>query len=525
MTISPIIRRVLISVSNKTGLISFAQRLAASGINIIATGGTASLLTQNNIHITTVSEFTGFPEILGGRVKTLHPKIHGGLLQRPGLDDSALKTHQIEPIDLLVVNLYPFQETIAQPKCSFPEAIEQIDIGGPAMLRAAAKNHTAVTVVIDPEDYDAVLAEIEKEGKTSLRTRLHLAQKVFNYTAKYDEAVATYLSNITKENKKDRLFPDNLCISSRKIMDLRYGENPHQAAALYIDSSASPHSLASASLLQGKALSYNNLLDSDTALSCVCAFDPQAPACVVVKHATPCGVAQGETLSQAYTKAVATDPISAYGGIIALNQVLDKNTAKSMIKQSFVEVILAPQVDSDALELLQTKPNIRLLVYKAEKPQAPSLTLCSIQGGLLVQQQDNLLLNSANLQTVTQRSPTTIEMLDLLFAWKVVQFVKSNAIVYAKDQSTLGIGCGQTSRIFSVQIAILKAQQAQLPLTGAVMSSDAFFPFTDSIEVAAAAGIRAIIQPGGSKHDKEIIAAANHADMAMVFTHIRHFRH
>lgn len=516
------IRRALISVSNKVGIIPFAQHLVASGIEILATGGTAALLKQQGISLTAVSDYTGFPEIMGGRVKTLHPKIYAGLLRRPGIDETILQTHQIQPIDLLVVNLYPFQDSIAHPDCTFEQAIEQIDIGGPAMIRAAAKNHSAVTVIVDPEDYEAVWADIQKHGQPNLITRRQLAKKAFAHTAQYDQAIYHYL-----ERDKESacvIFPENYQPAYLKKMDLRYGENPHQAAALYAVNPPVANTLASAQLLQGKPLSFNNLLDSDAALNCVRALDNQ-PGCAIIKHATPCGVSQAATLHQAYQQALQTDPTSAFGGIIAFNQPLDAETAQAILSQQFVEVLLAPAIHPEALQLFSAKPSWRILACGPNPGKSSSPVLRSISGGLLVQQEDYHILNANEVTVVTQRQPTPEEWQDLWFAWKIVQFVKSNAIVYAKNQTTLGIGGGQTSRVFSAEIAALKAQHTHLSLNGAVAASDAFFPFADGLEVIAANGIRAIIQPGGSKRDDEVIAAANRLDVAMVLTGIRHFRH
>lgn len=520
----PEIRRALISVSNKRGLIPFAQQLAASGVEIIATGGTAALLIQHEIPVISVSNYTGFPEIMGGRVKTLHPKIYAGLLRRTGIDEAVMEEHDIGPIDLLIVNLYPFQETVASPDCTFAQAIENIDIGGPAMLRAAAKNHATITVIVDPDDYDLILAEIQKNGGTSLASRKFLAKKAFAHTAQYDSAIYAYLAQESNE-PPENTFPEFYQPVFKKQINLRYGENPHQSAALYIDLPSSSHSLANANLLQGKPLSYNNLLDGDAALNCVRNLDSQLPGCVIIKHATPCGVAQAPTLVEAYQKALATDPTSAFGGIIAFNQPLDKVTAQTIMQQQFVEVLIAPAIPGEVLQLLQNKPLWRILVCHSAPEISAKPDMHAINGGLLLQQRDYDDMDAKHLQCMTRRKPSAEEIKDLLFAWKVVQFVKSNAIVYAKNQMTLGIGGGQTSRVFSAQIAILKAEQAQLPLTGACMASDAFLPFADGIEVAAKAGIRSIIQPGGSKRDEEVIAVANSYDIAMVFTGIRHFRH
>ena len=511
----PAIKTALLSTSDKTHLVEFAQALHELHIEILATGGTAKILRDHHIPITDVSDYTGFPEIMDGRVKTLHPKIHGGLLARRGQDDKVLAEHAINPIDLVAVNLYPFQKTI-QNGCTLPEAIEQIDIGGPTMLRSAAKNHEFVTVVIDPNDYNTVIDEIKNKGQTSPTTRRKLANKVFQHTASYDQAIANYL---TDQNEK----PNHLSLNWPKKMDLRYGENPQQSAALYINPNAAPGGIAQAQLLQGKPLSYNNLADSDAALAMVRALPKDQPACVIVKHATPCGVAQADTLITAYERALATDPVSAFGGIIAFNQELDAATSEKIIAQQFVEVVLAPSISQSALKVWSTKPNCRILACGASTEDTTPV-MQSISGGLLLQDPD-VVQPSIELNVVSQRVPTDAEWRDLQFAWRVVQFVKSNAIVYAKDGMTLGIGSGQTSRVFSAKIAALKAQEAQLDLTNAVVASDAFFPFADGVEVANHYGIRAIIQPGGSKRDAEVIAAADAADMAMVLTGIRHFRH
>ncbi len=523
MSTKPVVQRALISTSDKTGLVEFAQQLAAMGIDIIATGGTAKLLRQSDLPIIEVASYTGFPEILGGRVKTLHPKIHGGLLGRRGLDDTEMESHAISPIDLLVVNLYPFQQTIAEADCTFPEAVEQIDIGGPTMLRAAAKNHDAVTVVVDPSDYPSIIAELKAHGHTNSETRRRLAYKTFTHTAHYDAAISQYFAQQLTDST-DTHFPDTFRPSFHKKFDCRYGENPHQAAAFYESTPPQAGSLAQASLLQGKPLSFNNLVDADAALACVRALNPEVAACVIVKHATPCGVAQSDQLVSAYQNAYATDATSAFGGIIAVNQTLDAPTATAITEQQFVEVILAPAVSDAALAILAQKKNCRVL-----QTGAPSIhhthTLHSVSGGLLMQDSDQAVISASDLSVVTTRQPSDSELADLLFAWQVVRFVKSNAIVYAKDGMTLGIGSGQTSRVFSARIAVQKASDAGLSLDNTVLASDAFFPFADGIEVAAAAGIKAIIQPGGSKRDPEVIAAANQAGMAMVFTGTRHFRH
>lgn len=526
MSTKPSIKRALISTSNKQGLVEFAQQLCRLKVEIIATGGTAQLLIKNHIPIIEVADYTGFPEIMNGRVKTLHPKIHGGILARHGIDDEVLAQHQIPFIDLVVVNLYPFQQTISQPKCTFSQAIEQIDIGGPTLLRAAAKNHQFVTVIVDPNDYPILLDEINQYGCSLAATRKRLANKTFQHTAAYDAAIAQFLKEqLSSPEAKNDLFPKQTSIQLNKQYDLRYGENPHQQAACYRQNSVTTTgSLSAAKLMQGKPLSYNNLIDADAALNCVQSFTT-APACVIVKHATPCGVALGNDLNEAYQKALQTDPTSAFGGIIAVNQTLDEKTIATLINKQFIEVLLAPDYTNTALNLLANKPNIRVLAFGQVTNQRPSLQYHSISGGMLIQQTDQLQIQKTDLHIVTKRQPSIREWDDLLFAWQVVKYVKSNAIVYAKDGATYGIGTGQTSRVFSAKIAIIKAEEAKLPLSGTVMASDAFFPFADGIEIAAAAGITAVIQPGGSKRDSEVIAAANQANLAMVFTGARHFRH
>lgn len=520
----PALQRALISTADKAGLVEFAQQLHSLGIALLATGNTAQVLKQAHLPVTDVADYTGFPEILGGRVKTLHPKIHGGLLYRKGLDEAELQTHGILPIDLVVVNLYPFAKTIANPNTTLPEAIEQIDIGGPSMLRAAAKNHDRVTVVVDPADYPLVLSELKQHGATTPHTRLQLATKVFAHTSAYDQLIANYLSK-PLSNKTDSVLPDVFSPLFNKQADLRYGENPHQAAAFYVNAIQQAGSLAQATQLQGKPLSFNNLMDSNAALECVRALPANKPACVIVKHATPCGVATGNTLEEAYQRAFACDSSSAFGGIIAFNQALDEVSAKAITEQQFAEVVLAPSIENNALAIFTHKKNLRVLA--CDDPTISlqkNFTLHSISGGLLVQEADNQQPNH-HLTVVTQRQPTPSEMTDCEFAWQVVKFVKSNAIVYAKNGMTLGIGTGQTSRVFSAEIAILKAQQASLDLQGAAMASDAFFPFADSLDIAIKAGITAIIQPGGSIRDEEVIRAADEANIAMIFTGIRHFKH
>ncbi|NJD32312.1 MAG: bifunctional phosphoribosylaminoimidazolecarboxamide formyltransferase/IMP cyclohydrolase [Gammaproteobacteria bacterium] len=516
------IRRALLSVSNKEGLLEFARALRERGVTILSTGGTAALLRNDGVEVTDVSAVTGFPEIMDGRVKTLHPKIHGGLLGRRGTDDAVMAEHGIEAIDLLAVNLYPFAATIARPGCTFEDAVENIDIGGPAMVRAAAKNHDRVTVVVDPLDYGAVLAEIDRGGGgVSAETRLRLATKAFTHTAQYDATVASYLARAARPSSGE--FPDLLALQFRKRLDLRYGENPHQQAAFYVAADAQGASVGSASQLQGKELSFNNLADADTAFECVRQFE--TPACVIVKHANPCGVAVGASLGEAYDRAFRTDPTSAFGGIIAFNQPLDGATARAIVERQFVEVIVAPAADADAREACSRKENVRLLVTGGVAPSNSRFEIRSVNGGLLVQTRDEGMVAASALQVVTKRAPTPAEQADLMFAWQVCKYVKSNAIVYAKDGMTVGIGAGQMSRVVSSRIAAMKARDEGLDPRGAVMASDAFFPFRDGLDAAAEHGIAAVIQPGGSKRDAEVIAAADEHGMAMVFTGMRHFRH
>lgn len=518
----PRIQQALISVSDKTGIVELAQALVTQNINILSTGGTAQLLAEHNIPVTEVSTYTGFPEIMAGRVKTLHPKIHGGLLGRRGIDEAVMSEHGIQQIDLLVVNLYPFEQTIQQPACDLTTAIEHIDVGGPAMLRAAAKNYAAVTVLVDPQDYAEVLTEIAThDGIVSEQIRLKLARKAFAHTARYDGLIANYLGRF----EGDLDFPPTLTFQYQKAYSMRYGENPHQKAAFYISAPFSLGSIATSLQIQGKELSYNNVADTDAALECVKLFSEQ-PACVIVKHANPCGVAIDTDILTAYHRAFETDPTSAFGGIIAFNRVLDAQTAKTILERQFVEVIIAPEIAEAAKPILATKANVRVLACGqwSTKP-LKQWDFKRVNGGLLVQDNDVATVTQADLKIVTQRQPTAKEWQDLLFAWKVVKFVKSNAIVYAKNGMTLGIGAGQMSRVYSAKIAALKAQEAQLDLTSSVMASDAFFPFRDGIDTAAEVGVSAVIQPGGSVRDAEVIAAANEHGMTMVFTGIRHFRH
>ncbi|HIO91468.1 MAG TPA: bifunctional phosphoribosylaminoimidazolecarboxamide formyltransferase/IMP cyclohydrolase [Leucothrix mucor] len=516
------ITRALISVSDKTGILKFAQKLSDRGVEILSTGGTAKLLADNGVSVIEVSDYTGFPEMMDGRVKTLHPKIHGGILARRGTDDAVMAEHNIPPIDLIIVNLYPFEATIAKDDCTLEDAIENIDIGGPTMVRASAKNHAHVTIVVDPSDYALIESELTyHNGAISANARFRLATKAFEHTAKYDGMIANYLGMIV-ENDQPKGFATTFNVQYRKAQTMRYGENPHQQAAFYIADDHTEASVATAKQLQGKELSYNNIGDTDAALECVKQFDEEA-TCVIVKHANPCGVATGASLLEAYDRAFQTDPESAFGGIIAFNQALDAETAQKIVDRQFVEVIIAPSVNEDASEIIKTKKNVRLLECGEFSEAQPRLDYKRVNGGLLVQGADLELYNE--LEVVTERAPTEEEMQDLLFAWKIAKFVKSNAIVYAKDKMTIGVGAGQMSRINSARIAGIKAEHASLDVKGSVMASDAFFPFSDGIEAAAEAGIAAVIQPGGSIRDDEVIAAANKAGMAMVFTKMRHFRH
>mgnify|MGYP000856990273 FL=1 len=511
------IKRALISVSDKSGIIEFAQALVSKDIEIISTGGTAKLLKDINIPVTEVSEYTGYPEMMAGRVKTLNPIIHGGILARRGVDEKVMAENDIKPIDLVVVNLYPFQSTIDDPDCSIEDAIENIDIGGPAMLRSSAKNYLSVTVVVDCKDYQLILNELNDNNDTSLETRRKLALKTFEHTAQYDGAIANYLG------QEEDGFSNTLNLQFVKSQTMRYGENPHQNAAFYKEINPNKACISSSKQIQGKPLSFNNLADADAALECVRNFDN--PSCVIVKHANPCGVATRESILSAYQHAYKTDPTSAFGGIIAFNRELDKKTARSIIDKQFVEVIIAPSVNNDAQMVLSDKENIRVLVCGSLSKPKPTLDFKSISGGLLVQDKDLGQLDIKDLKCVTKIQPTPEQIKDLLFAWKVAKCVKSNAIVYAKNLMTIGIGAGQMSRIYSAKIAGIKAADENLEVEGSVMASDAFFPFRDGIDAAAKTGIKAIIHPGGSLRDKEVIDAANEHDIAMVFTGIRHFKH
>ncbi|MDH5764730.1 MAG: bifunctional phosphoribosylaminoimidazolecarboxamide formyltransferase/IMP cyclohydrolase [Gammaproteobacteria bacterium] len=519
-SISPV-KRALISVSDKTGVVELGKALSAAGVEILSTGGTAKILTENNIPVIEVSEHTGFPEMMDGRVKTLHPKIHGGILGRRGIDDNVMKANGIDPIDLVVVNLYPFAATVARGNCSLNDAIENIDIGGPTMVRATAKNYAFVTIVVNPADYDRVINEINKGG-ISAETRFDLAVKAFEHTASYDGAIANYLGCIQPDGTKTE-FPRTFNLQFDKVQSMRYGENPHQKAAFYRESQPAEVSVACATQIQGKELSYNNVADTDAALECVKSFDQ--PACVIIKHANPCGVAVADSIMNAYDLAYKTDPTSAFGGIIAFNQPLNAEVAAEIIKRQFVEVIIAPVVDAAAQKVLSEKPNVRVLECGQWEQAVQGLDFKRINGGLLVQDRDLGMVSQSDLEVVTKRKPTDEELKDLMFAWKVGKFVKSNAIVYVKNQMTIGVGAGQMSRVYSAKIAGIKAADENLEVKGSVMASDAFFPFRDGIDAAHEAGITAVIQPGGSMRDDEVIAAANEHGMAMVFTGMRHFRH
>lgn len=515
------VRRALISVSDKTGILEFAQSLHQMGVELLSTGGTAKLIAQNNIPVTEIADYTGFPEMMAGRVKTLHPKVHGGILGRRGIDDEVMSQHNIQPIDLVVINLYPFQQTVAAPDCTFDDAIENIDIGGPAMVRAAAKNHASVTIVVDPNDYSQVLNEMRDNANcVSQATRFSLAIRAFEHTASYDGAIANYFGRMVQP-EEDKRFPRTITLQYHHMQGMRYGENPHQNAAFYVETNLQEPCISTAVQLSGKELSFNNIGDTDAALECIKQFDE--PSCVIVKHANPCGVATTDNLLTAYDRAYATDPESAFGGIIAFNRQLDAATAKAIIDRQFVEVIIAPSVEDQAAEIIASKPNIRLLSCGQWKDPAYRLDSKRVNGGLLVQDADQSLYNE--LKVVTEVQPDEQQMHDLLFSWRVAKFVKSNAIVYAKDSMTIGVGAGQMSRINSARIAGIKAEHAGLTVKGSVMASDAFFPFRDGIDAAHQAGIVAVIQPGGSMRDEEVIAAANEHGMAMVFTGMRHFRH
>lgn len=519
------IKRALISVSDKTGIIELAVELRAFNVELLSTGGTYRLLREHNIEVIEVSDHTGFPEMMDGRVKTLHPKIHGGILARRGQDDAVMQAHNIDAIDMVIVNLYPFAETVNKPNCTLEDAIENIDIGGPTMVRAAAKNHAFVNIIVNAGDYTTVIDEMKSNnGCTSHATRFNLAVKAYEHTAAYDGMIANYFGRLVPGGNDE--FPRTFNTQFIKSQDMRYGENPHQNSAFYIESDVSAeksNSVATAKQLQGKALSFNNIADTDTALETVKLFDQ--PACVIVKHANPCGVAVDSNLLEAYKKAFATDPESAFGGIIAFNRELDAITAKAIVDSQFVEVIIAPSVSHDAEKIISEKKNVRLLHCGELTQSLATFDFKRVNGGLLVQDRDLGMITRDNLKIVSQRQPSDTEISDLLFTWKVAKMVKSNAIIYGKDQRTIGIGAGQMSRVNSARIAAIKAEQAKLDVKNSVMASDAFFPFRDGIENAANVGISCVIQPGGSIRDDEIIAAADEHNIAMVFTGMRHFRH
>jgi phosphoribosylaminoimidazolecarboxamide formyltransferase/IMP cyclohydrolase len=517
------VKRALISVSDKTGIVEFAKALNAQGVEILSTGGTFKLLTENKIPAIEVSDYTGFPEMMDGRVKTLHPKIHGGILARRGIDNAVMQEHGINNIDMVVVNLYPFEKTVADKDCSLEDAVENIDIGGPTMVRAAAKNHAHVNIVVNASDYIKIMAELKaNNGATSLKTRFDLAIKAYEHTAAYDGAIANYFGRLVDGGSEN--FPRTFNTQFIKAQEMRYGENPHQKAAFYVEKNPQEVGIASAKQLQGKELSYNNVADTDAALETVKSFSD--PACVIVKHANPCGVAVAESIKHAYDLAYSTDSESAFGGIIAFNRELDAETAKAIVERQFVEVIIAPSVSAEAIEIVKAKQNVRLLITgEWNNVKAKGLDYKRVNGGLLVQDRDDGVITESDLKIVTKRAPTEQEIKDLLFAWKVAKFVKSNAIVYAKNLHTIGVGAGQMSRVNSARIAAIKAEHAGLQVAGSVMASDAFFPFRDGIDNAAKVGIAAVIQPGGSMRDEEVIAAADEHGMAMVFTGMRHFRH
>ncbi|WP_094751482.1 bifunctional phosphoribosylaminoimidazolecarboxamide formyltransferase/IMP cyclohydrolase [Psychromonas sp. CD1] len=524
------IKRVIISVSDKTGIIEFARELTERGVAILSTGGTCQLLCDNGIKVTEVSDYTGYPEMMDGRVKTLHPKIHGGILARRGIDEAIMRDNAIDAIDMVVVNLYPFAATVADPNCTLEDAIENIDIGGPTMLRAAAKNHKDVTVIVNASDYARVLQEMDKnDGHLVYRTRFDLAIVAYEHCAQYDGMIANYFGSMVpsygenKEGDAESIFPRTFNMQFQKKQDMRYGENAHQKAAFYIEHDLQDASVSTAKQLQGKALSYNNIADTDAALSCVKEFSE--PACVIVKHANPCGVAMANSILEAYEGAYKTDPTSAFGGIIAFNRELDADTAEAIVSRQFVEVIIAPKISPEAAQIVAAKKNLRLLECGQLSKPSVDFDFKRVNGGLLVQERDLGMVGRADLRVVSKRQPTEAEFADLLFSWKVAKYVKSNAIVYVKKNATIGVGAGQMSRVYSAKIAGIKASDENLEVAGSVMASDAFFPFRDGIDAAAKAGISCVIQPGGSIRDAEIIAAADEHNMAMVFTDMRHFRH
>ncbi|MGE8218325.1 MAG: bifunctional phosphoribosylaminoimidazolecarboxamide formyltransferase/IMP cyclohydrolase [Stenotrophomonas acidaminiphila] len=520
------VRRALLSVSDKTGLVELARALAAHGVELLSTGGTAKAIREAGLPVKDVSDVTGFPEMMDGRVKTLHPMVHGGLLGRAGTDDAVMAEHGIAPIDLLVLNLYPFESVTAKADCTLADAVENIDIGGPAMLRSAAKNFARVAVATSPDQYAALLAELDANGgQLSAARRFQLSVAAFNRVAQYDAAISNYLSAISDTAAAVPVreeYPAQMNSTFVKVMDLRYGENPHQSGVFYRDLYPVPGTLATFVQLQGKELSYNNLADADAAWECVRQFD--LPACVIVKHANPCGVAVAADVGTAYEMAYNTDPTSAFGGILAFNRTLDAATAKTILDRQFVEVLIAPDYEPAALEYATRKANVRVLRIPAGDARNNYDTK-RIGSGLLIQSADNRGMSADELKTVTRRAPTAAELRDLLFAWRVAKYVKSNAIVYARDERTIGVGAGQMSRVYSARIAGIKAADAGLVVPGSVMASDAFFPFRDGLDAAAEAGITAVIQPGGSMRDAEVIAAADEHGIAMVFTGVRHFRH
>lgn len=523
------VRRALLSVSDKAGILEFAQALSQRGVELLSTGGTARLLADAGLSVTEVSDYTGFPEMMDGRVKTLHPKVHGGILGRRGQDDAIMAQHDISPIDMVVVNLYPFAQTVAREGCSLEDAVENIDIGGPTMVRSAAKNHKDVAIVVKSSDYEAIVAEMDaNQNALTLETRFDLAIKAFEHTAAYDSMIANYFGSLVPAYHGERSqpagrFPRTLNLNFIKKQDMRYGENSHQDAAFYIEENITEASVATAQQLQGKALSYNNIADTDAALECVKEFSE--PACVIVKHANPCGVATASTLLNAYELAFKTDPTSAFGGIIAFNRELDEATAQAIVSRQFVEVIIAPSASEAALKVTATKQNVRVLTCGQWQQRQTGLDFKRVNGGLLVQDRDNGMVTADQLRVVSKRQPDEKELRDALFCWKVAKFVKSNAIVYARDNVTIGIGAGQMSRVYSAKIAGIKAADEGLEVRGSAMASDAFFPFRDGIDAAAAVGVSCVIQPGGSIRDEEVIAAADEHNIAMIFTDMRHFRH
>ncbi len=524
------IKRALLSVSDKTGIVEFARSLSQKGVDLLSTGGTAKLLADNGIKVTEVSDYTSHPEIMDGRVKTLHPKVHGGILARRDIDEAVMVANNISAIDLVVVNLYPFASAVADENCSLENAIENIDIGGPTMVRAAAKNHKDVTIVVNAGDYDRVLAEMDANSDSLVyQTRFDLAIAAYEHTAAYDGMIANYFGKMLPaygsdvESEEKQKFSRTFNSQFIKTQDLRYGENSHQDAAFYVEANPEEASVSTAKQVQGKALSYNNIADTDSALECVKEFDEAA--CVIVKHANPCGVAIGDNILAAYESAYKTDPTSAFGGIIAFNRELDADTAEAIVSRQFVEVIIAPSISDAAAQIIAAKPNVRLLECGLWSTQTTGLDYKRVNGGLLVQDRDQGKVAADDLKVVTKRQPTDAEMRDLQFCWKVAKYVKSNAIVYVKNSMTIGVGAGQMSRVYSAKVAGIKAADEGLEVAGSVMASDAFFPFRDGLDAAAEAGITAVIQPGGSMRDNEVIAAADEHNIAMVFTGMRHFRH